>query len=103
MRTLNICSPPPVKKINLNESLSMAGISPVNLHSMPKYQRGTAAAEKLSKVVDKFKSNILEVYPIDEVPAENSSVITKAQDMDRLLDNIKENLSMPRIKRKFNY
>ena len=59
---------------------------------MPKYQRGPAAAEKLSKVVDKFKSNILEVYSIDEVPAENSSVITKAQDMDRLLDNIKEKL-----------
>ena len=86
------CSPSPAKRLNLNQSLSLTGISPINLHSVAQHRRGPAVVEKLSKVVDTFKSNLLEVYSIEDVPAENSSSTLKAQDLDILLDDIKKKL-----------
>ena len=56
----------------LNSTLSAAGISPITLHGIPLHNRPTCAKSKLSKVFQKFQTNISEVYDVDNVELESS-------------------------------
>lgn len=53
-------------KKKLNTSLGSVGISPANLHSIPqqKHSRIVRAKDKLSKVIDKDKVDLSNVYTI---------------------------------------
>ena len=83
----------PRKKVNL--SLEAAGISPINLHSLPQHARSSSAK------MDKFKTDLSQVYHIDseEIPSTSTSTIDsailfKAQELDRLHNLIKEKLKV---------
>ena len=75
----------------LNTSLSAVGISPINLHGIPSHSRSSSAKSKLTKVVQKFKTDISEAYNVDDVQLDSneSTSITreienKAVELDRL-------------------
>ena len=98
----------PRKKVNL--SLEAAGISPINLHSLPQHARTSAAKTKFTKVMDKFKTDLSQVYHIDaeEIPSTSTStvdsaILFKAEELDRLHHLIKEKLKVASFPEKFNY
>ena len=77
---------PPHKK--LNTSLSVLGISPVNLHSLNDFRRLPAANKKSTQVTDKMTSQLSEAYNIEAIQID--SVKQKAEDLDRLHEEMKE-------------
>ena len=74
----------------VNTSLSAFGVSPVNLHGMAQHSQTSAAKAKLSKVIDKFKSDLSEAYvddieintTMDQTSLRNNEM--KAAELDRL-------------------
>ena len=87
---------PPKKK--LNTSLSSVGISPVNLHGVPQHTRAYTAKLKLTKVMEKFKSELSEAYSVEDIPLDtnlasiSTDVQTKAKDLDKLHESMRDKL-----------
>ena len=74
-------------------------MSPVNLHGVPQHSRATSAKQKLTKVVDTYKSTIAEVYNVSKDVLDTSGSVSeegdaqwKAAELERLHDVMREKL-----------
>ena len=83
-----------------NDILATTGISPLNLHSLPKKQRMSYGKNKIVKTVRNLSSEFftslgvsaIEVVPLDDPNCNSSQEITKkkADDLDILMNELKE-------------
>ena len=83
-----------------DDILATAGISPLNLHSLPKKQRRSYGKNKIVKTVRNLSSEFstslgvsaIEIVPLDDPNSNSSQEITKkkSDDLDILINELKE-------------
>ena len=80
-----------------NESLAAMGCSPINLHAVPTQSRIHYAKEKLDKTIAIVKNTVAEVMQVDVTAlpcASGTSIQLKADALDKLMAEIKEQIPL---------
>lgn len=93
----NLPGPSSQPKNTLNISLNALDESPIKLQGLAQHQRKRKASTKLKKAVSKLQSKVAEAYNVDieyETVEPEKDVLTKAADLDKLTQLMKEKIQI---------